>query len=444
MHPNRALNHKIWHLAWPMIISNISVPMLGLVDTAILGHLESAHYLAAVAVGSSILSILYWGFSFLRMGTTGLTAQAHGAAQHDQLRLISAQAICLGVVLGLGMILLSPLLTHVGLLLVVPPGGTDKLAASYMQIRILSAPAMLVTFAIVGWMIGRQNTRWPLLIALFTNGLNVLLDFLLIIGLDMKSDGAAVATVIAEYSGCGLALLLLRQQLATSAGSLDRQRLWRWHDYKELLAVNRHLFVRTLALLGSFAFFTAQGAKQGDIVLAANTIIMNLLLLTAYGLDGFANAAEALVGNAIGRRDQRRFIDTCWHCGLWSLVTAACFSLVFIVGGQGLIGLMTSLPAVAAEAQRYLPWLFLLPLVAVWSYLFDGIFIGATKTAAMQHSMLLSVALVYLPAWYFSQSWGNHGLWFAFLIFNAARGISMAAYFVYFTRRQLWHTEHQR
>lgn len=435
---NKQLNHNIWRLAWPMIISNISVPMLGLVDTAILGHLENAHYLAAVAIGSSVLSFLYWGFSFLRMGTTGLAAQAYGAQQNDQGKLIIGQAICLAIALGLLVILFSPLLIHVGLRLITPPPGIEVTAASYIQIRILSTPALFINFAIIGWFIGRQNTRWPLIIALATNGLNVALDFLLVVGLNMNSDGAALATVIAEYSGCGLALMMLRQHLASTQGHLNKRQLWQWRNYKELIIINQALFIRTLALLGSMAFFTAQGAQQGEAILAANAIMINLLLLTTYGLDGFANAAEALVGDAIGKQNQTAFMQTCTHCLLWSLLTAGLFSLLFFVAGKSLIGLMTSLQAVSSQAELYLPWLIVLPLVAVWSYLLDGIFIGATQTAAMRNSMLLSVALVYLPCWYFTQGWGNHGLWLAFLLFNAARGISLGVYFLSYNRQNSW------
>lgn len=438
MRLKKELNSKIWRLAWPMIIANLSVPMLGLVDTAILGHLENAAYLAAVAVGSSILSFLYWGFGFLRMGTTGLAAQAYGGEHHDRGRLIIGQSLILGLGLGLLIVLLSPWLLQLGLHLIKPPADSVELASSYSQIRIFSAPAVLVNYCIIGWMIGCQNTRWPLFIALFTNCLNILLDVLLIIALGMKSDGAAIATLVAEYSGCGLALVLLRRQLTSTPGQLDRSRLRRWRDYQELLTVNRHLFIRTLALLASFAFFTAQGARQGDIMLAANTIIMNLLLLTAFGLDGFAHAAEALIGDAVGKGRRDVFYQTCGHCGYWSLITAVIFTGLFALLGQHLIALMTSIEPVQTQALQYLPWLVALPLVAVWTYLLDGIFIGATQTRAMQTSMLLSALLVYLPGWYFTRAWGNHGLWFAFLAFNAARGLSLGGYFWIYSRQNRW------
>ena len=438
MRSSSDINHNIWRLAWPMIISNLSVPILGLVDTAILGHLEDAQFLVAVAIGSSILSFLYWGFGFLRMGTTGFAAQAYGAEQHNRSRLIIGQSLILGLVLGLSVVCLSPMLLSVGLRLIVPPMGSEELAASYVQIRIFSAPAVLMNYAIIGWMIGHQNTRWPLIIMLFTNSINLALDFLLIVGLDMNSDGAAIATLIAEYSGCGLALYLLKRQLHRRPGSLDIQSLLRWQDYRELIVVNRHLFVRTLILLASFAFFTAQGAKQGEVIVAANVILIHLLTLTAFGMDGFAHAAEAMVGAAVGKKDGKLFLSVCYHSAFWSLVTALAFTLLFLIAGPAIIGLLTSIAAVKAAAIQYLPWLLVLPLISVWGYLFDGIFIGATQTAAMQTTMIYAATLVYLPTWYFGQYWGNHGLWFALIAFNAARGLFLGFCFYRFNQQQRW------
>ena len=436
-----------------MMLANISTPLLGIVDTAILGHLDSPRYLAAVAVGSSLITFLFWSFSFLRMGTTGLSAQAFGSGDDEQSRLIIARSIILALVLGLLLIVLSPWLLPLGFSLLVPAAGSEQLALSYAQIRIGSTPALLITLAIIGWLIGQQQARWPLLITVVTHGLNILLDVVLIIGLGLHSDGAALATVIAEYSGCGLALWVLWRQLCQQPGQLHRSQryratlyqfqlyrsqLLRWADYRQLLLINRQLFIRTLALLFSFSFFTAQGAQLGENTLAANTLLINLLLLVSFALDGFANAAEALAGEAIGRRDYRRFIETCRHCAGWTLLTAGLFSLLFVLCGPQLIALQTSLPAVRTEALAYLPWLWLLPLVAAGSYLLDGIFIGATRTAAMQYSMLFSLLAVYLPCWYFSQHWGNHGLWLALILFNLSRSLSLAAVFFAYCRRQGW------
>lgn len=421
-----------------MILSNLSVPLLSLVDAAILGHLDSPRYLAAVAVGGSLLSFLYWGFGFLRMGTTGLAAQAFGAKQGVHNRLIVFQAMVLGCVIGLALVLLSPLLIKLGLFLITPPPEARELALSYSTIRLLSAPAVLINFAIVGWLIGQQKTRWPMLIAISTNCLNILLDFLLIMGLDMGSNGAALATLIAEYVGCGLALWVLHRELNSIPGSLNLAALKRLNDYKALLLINRHLFVRTILLLTSFAFFTAQGAQQGEAVLAANSLLMQLLMLTAFGLDGIAHATEALVGDSIGQRNQGLFLTTCQACWQWSALIAVAYSFGFWLLEDILIGLLTSLPTVAEQAHSYYPWLAILPLIAVWSYLLDGIFIGATQGRAMQTSMLISVVLVYFPLWYALQPLGNHGLWLAFCGLNAARAVTLGVYFHKLTKRQHW------
>lgn len=438
MQDKRVLNHKIWCLAWPMIIANISVPLLGLVDAAILGHLENAVYLAAVAVGGTVLSFLYWGFGFLRMGTTGLAAQAFGRKAYNENRSILAQSMVLGGTIGLLIILLSPITLQFGLYLVEPPTDAYQHALTYCSIRVASAPAVLINYGIIGWLIGCQNTRWPLLITVFTNSLNLVFDCVLILGLGMKSEGAAIATLIAEYSGTAMALWVVKKQLRTYPGKLDVSHLWRVSHYSRLLVINRHLFIRSVILLASFAFFTAQGAKQGEVVLAANTLIMHLIMLTSFGLDGFAHAAESLVGDAAGQRNKSLFHQTCWQCTLWSLATALAYTVFFVLLAEPIVSLLTSIEAVRVQTYHYLPWLLALPLLAVWSYLLDGIFIGTTQTQAMQSTMAFSAFAVYLPCWYFTQHWGNHGLWFAFVAFNIARGACLGWLFYRYRRPWRW------
>jgi MATE family multidrug resistance protein len=437
--PNRKqLNNQIWALSWPMMISGLSVPLLGLVDTAVLGHLSTPVYLAAVAVGSAMLSFLYLGFNFLRMGTTGLTAQSVGADDFARSRLVVAQAMVLALSLGMGLLLLAPWLVQLGLALLQPPPEAYDLAASYSAIRLYSAPAVLLTYGISGWFIGQQNTRWPLLITVSTNLINIVLDMLLVIGLGLNSDGAAIATVIAEYSGCALALWALQRQLKQLPTQLERSQLLRLQPYRQLLAVNAHLFVRTVLLLGSFAFFTAQGAKQGEVVLAANALLLQLMMLTSFALDGIAHAAEALAGRAIGSGRLAFFMLTCRLCCRWAVLAGLVMAAFYAVLGSSIIGALSSLEPVVNEALRYLPWLVLLPLVGLWCYLLDGIFVGAAQSQAMQNSMLLSVLLGYLPLWALSQGLGNHGLWLAFVGFHAARSLTLGAYFYAFTRQQRW------
>ena len=277
------LDRKIWGIAWPAILSNISVPILGLVDAAILGHLGDARYLGAVALGTAILSFLYWGFSFLRMGTTGLVARATGAGDHDGAFLVLAQSMVLALVLAGTVILLHPLWLGLGFSLMDPQPALLPLAQSYAGIRITSAPAVLVTYAIIGWFIGRQNTRWPMVIMILTNAANIVLDVVFIIGLGLNSDGAAMATVIAEYLGLAVAVAVVTRQVPAGAWSKARRRIADWAAYSRLLRSNRHLFVRTVCLLASFAFFTAMGDKLGADTLAANALLIQMLMLAAFG-----------------------------------------------------------------------------------------------------------------------------------------------------------------
>jgi MATE family multidrug resistance protein len=432
------INHKIWAIAWPAILSNISLPLLGLVDAAILGHLGTPRYLGAVAVGGAVLSFVYWGFSFLRMGTTGLVAKAMGGGREEGALLVLGQSVVLAVGISLPVILLHPLWLSAGLTLMAPQPDIDSLAGSYIAIRVYSAPAVLATYAITGWFIGRQNTRWPMLIALLTNLANIALDFLFILGLGMNSDGAALATLIAEYLGFALALAAVAYTTRQQRRAWLLRSLGEWRAYRRLLRSNRHLFVRTTCLLFSFAFFTAMGDNLGDEVLAANSLMIQLLMLAAYGLDGFAYAAEALSGNRIGARDLDGFHRAVAACATWSAGAALLASAMFLLLGSPLYRLLTDLPEVRALLQAYHWWLVALPLVAAPSYLLDGIFIGTASTRPMMYTMLASTLLIYLPSWYLTRAWGNHGLWFAFTVFHIGRGVSLYLCYRVLDRRRAW------
>ena len=434
----RRLDHKIWGIAWPAILSNISIPVLGLVDAAILGHLGSTHYLGAVAIGSALLSFLYWGFSFLRMGTTGLVARAMGAAQPERALLVLAQSAVLALVLSLLIILLHPLWLGWGFALMSPRPELQPLADSYASIRIFSAPAVLLTYTVVGWFIGRQDTRWPMFIVVTTNAANIALDFLLIVGLGMHSDGAAMATVIAEYLGCALALFAVWHKLPALPQRQFYRQLWVISRYRHLLRSNRHLFLRTLCLLFSFAFFTAMGDKLGSDILAANALLMHLLMFAAFAMDGFAFAAEGLAGTRLGADDLQGFYTAVRRCSRWCAVTAVAISLLLLIFHQPLFSLLTNLSEIRQLLLQYYLWLVLLPLVAAPSYLLDGVFIGSAETRYMMTTMLLSAFLVYLPVWYLTQGWGNHGLWLAFTAFNAARGILLYRCYRQLSRSSAW------
>jgi MATE family multidrug resistance protein len=434
---SRELDAKIWGIAWPAILANISIPLLGLVDAALLGHLETPIYLGAVAIGGAVLSFLYWGFSFLRMGTTGEVARAVGAGDERRALLALARAAVLALAIASLLWLLRSPLLGLGLTLMGADQATRDLAASYGALRLLSAPAVLLTYTVVGWCIGHQDTRWPMRIVIATNLANILFDWLFISVLGLASDGAAAATVIAEYLGLGLAVAAVR---ARGTGPLDGllTALWQRRPYLRLLQSNLHLFLRTLALLFAFAYFTAAGETLGPDVLAANAVMMQFLMFAAFALDGFAYAAEGMSGGALGARDGGAFRRVVLRCAYWSGLSALLISALILLGRPWLFPLLSNLPEVQAVMRAQGLWLVLLPLAAAPSYLLDGIFIGAGATRAMALSMLFCVLAVYLPAWELARPWGNHGLWLAFTLFNAARGLTLGAAFVWLSRRDRW------
>ena len=433
-----APTHKrVWALAAPMILSNLSVPLVALVDSAVVGHLPHAHQLAAVAIGGSLYTLLTWAVGFLRMGTTGFAAQAAGREDGGALRQVLLQGLLLGGLLALVLILLALPFSSAALSLMQPSAELDALARSYLHIRLLGLPAVLATYALIGWLLGTQNARGPLAILLTTNLLNVALDLLFVLGLHWGVAGAAWASVIAEWSGALLGLWLTRRALSGYAGQIDWPALRRWLNWRPLLAVNRDIFIRTLALQLVFFLITVQGSRLGDATVAANALLLNGLLLTAHALDGLAHAVEALCGHALGARDRQTLRRSLIVAGGWSLLASLGFALLFLFGGHWFIDLQTNIVPVRTLALDYLPYLALLPLLAVWSYLLDGLFIGATRAREMRNAMLLAVGLSLPLAWWL-QAFGNHGLWLAFLCFMLLRSLCLGVYAYQLTRDDRW------
>jgi MATE family multidrug resistance protein len=422
-------DRDIWRIAAPMILSNISVPLLGMVDTGVTGHLEDAVYLGAVAIGATIFGFLFGGLNFLRMGTTGITAQKYGANDHDGVKIALGQALVVALAVSSVLLVLQLPLVALSLRLLGPEPAIASYADQYFLIRIWSAPATLANYALIGWFIGLQNARVPLYIVLAINVTNIVLDLLFVLVLGMKVDGVAAASVIAEFTGLAVGVAFAMPWLKRQSGHMLMSHLTTLKEYTAFFAVNVHLLIRTLALMFTFAFITAAGARLGGVILAANAVLINMLNLMSFALDGFAHAAEALVGKAVGARD-RDALETAVRLALkWSLYVAGLFCLFFFVGGRPLVRLLTDLPDVIAAADRYLPWLVTLPIVAVWSYLYDGVFVGATRAREMRDIMLISSFLVFVPAWYAFSFLGNHGLWLALVLFLAARGAGMHYYY---------------
>ena len=415
----------VWRIAAPMILSSISTPLVGLVDTALMGHLDRPSFLAGVAAGATIFSILFMSLNFLRMGTTGIAAQAFGSGDHAAIFKSLAQPMLIAIVLAALLLLVQSPTIDLSVWLLGLSNETAGFTEQYFSIRVWSAPAALANFVVIGWLLGMQNARGPLAIVLTINVTNIVLDVFLVLGLDLDIRGVAMATVCAEIAGLliglGFVLANLRQHSPNwrVAGMFDLE------TYRRLLGVNSNLFFRSIALMFTFAFITAQGARMGDIVLAANALLLNFQLFLSYALDGIAHAAEALTGKAVGARNQAGLRLAVQRTLLWSLLFAAFFSVFYLIGGTAIINMLTNLQEIRTTAYIYLPWVAILPLLSVGAFLYDGVFVGTTRSREMRIIMVGSLVLVFLPVWYGTTALGNHGLWLAFVMFMAVRSLAM-------------------
>lgn len=437
---HRPTHRRVWALAAPMILSNISVPLVALVDSTVIGHLPHAHQLGAVAVGASLYTFLAWAMGFLRMGATGFAAQAAGRGDGAALRQILLQGLILAMGLALLLGAIGVPLSGAALHLMQPSAELDQMTRSFFHTRLLGLPAALASFALVGWFLGTQNARAPLAILLSTNVLNIALNLWFVLGLDWGVVGSARASVIAEWSGALVGLAMTRPALRAYPGQIAWAALRRWQSWHPLLAVNRDIFIRSLALQSVFFLITVQGARLGDATVAANALLLNGLLLTAHALDGLAHAVEALCGHAIGAHDRPALRRSLVVAGGWSLLASLGFAVLFLLGGHLFIEMQTDIPDVRQTAFTYLPYLAVLPLIAVWSYLLDGLFIGATRAREMRNGMLLTVLLLLPFAWAL-QGLGNHGLWLTFLLFMFLRSLTLGAFAWHLQRRDRWFAE---
>ncbi|UTM57451.1 MATE family efflux transporter DinF [Photobacterium sp. CCB-ST2H9] len=425
------LHRQVFALALPMVLSNITVPLLGLVDAAVIGHLEHAWYLGGVAVGGTMISVTFWLLGFLRMATTGLCAQAYGASNKKAQAMVLLQGLALAWGLALLLILCHRLIAGTVFHFSDASDAVKTYADQYFSIRIWGAPAALANFVIMGWLLGSQNARLPMWLLIITNSVNILLDVVFVLGLGWQVKGAAAASVIAEYSGMVLGLSFVSRQWLVHALPDWRKLLNQvGQGVDRLLRLNRDIFLRSLCLQLAFSFMTFQGASLGDNVVAANAVLMSFLMLVSYGMDGFAYAMEAMVGKAIGARNRDALGRTLISTTFWSLVIAVLMTLAFSCFGPQIISLISDIPAVQSEASRYLPWLAAVPLVSMWCFLLDGIFIGATRGREMRNSMFVATCTFFL-IWQLFHSFGNHALWAAMLAFLGMRGLSLAAIFVY-------------
>jgi MATE family multidrug resistance protein len=417
-------------IAWPIIVSNISTPLLGLVDTAVIGNLGDPALIGAIAVGGMVFSFLYWGFGFLRMGTTGLVAQAMGAGNDDEVKAAFYRAALMGVFISLTLVAAQQPIATLAFKLIDGSPAVEAAAGTYFTIRIWAAPFSMVYLAILGYLLGQQKSSAILGIQLLLNGTNILLDFVFVIGLDWGVAGIAAATVIAEVLATSVGLIIVIRHMRHTYGSsrVTIKLISNIVAITRTLAVNRDIMIRTLCLIFAFAWFTNQGAMAGDVLLATNAILMQFVGFSAFFLDGYALAAESLVGNAVGAKNPRQLKLTLRYINELGLLTAGLLCLIFFISGPHVIDLLTNVEEVRSTARTYLLWAVAAPVISLWCYLLDGVFIGATCTREMRNAMVISL-VIYLGAWYFATPYfANHGLWLSLHIYFIARALTLVIY----------------
>jgi len=418
------MHKQILRLAIPNILSNLSVPLLGMVDTALMGRMDNPLYLGAIALGSVVFSFLYWGFGFLRMGTTGLTAQAFGKKRHDETVMVLGRGLSIALTGSVLLVLFQVWIEGISFQLLAGGDEVEDLAREYFRIRIYAAPATLALYAFHGWFLGLQNARYPMWLTIFVNACNIVFNMVLIYGWGMKSDGVALGTVMAQYCGLIMAtgMFIYRYKHYLNHWSQD---LFRdTTDIKQFFSVNADIFIRTVCLIFTFAYFTSTAASLGSEILAANQILLQYFYLMSFGVDGFAFAAESLVGRFKGSSESDKLQQAIRGLFLWGMGIGIIFSLIYLLAGSSLLWLFTDQEPVINTAKKYIRWLALIPVLGAAAFMWDGVYIGATATRAMRNTMLLATLLFFFPLAYWGVDLGgNHALWLAMAVFMASRSI---------------------
>jgi len=420
-----SLTHKrVLGVAVPIVLANATIPILGAVDTAVVGQLGLAAPIGAVGIGAIIITAIYWLFGFLRMGTTGLTAQAIGSGDKSETSALLVRGIVIGLVAGL-VLIIAQVPIFLGALQLSPASmEVESLAQKYLQIRVYSAPAAIALFGITGWLIAKEKTREVLLLQLALNGINIVLDLVFVLKLGWGVEGVAIATLIAEWSGLIFGLWLAREGFNNGYWKnwiqiFDRVRLI------QMAKVNSDIMIRSILLEISFVSFLFLGSSFDDATLAANQVLIQFLNITAYALDGFAFAAEALVGQALGAKNRPLFRRAVVMTSQWGLGSVILMALAFFVFGNSIINIMTTAQDVRTVGYEYLPWMVIAPLAGAAAWMLDGIFIGATRTADMRNMMFISFCVYLIALAILLPKYGNHGLWASLIIFSLARGITL-------------------
>lgn len=415
------MNRKILRLAIPSIAANITTPLLALVDTAITGHMGSARFLAAIALGGVMFNMLYWIFSFLRGGTSGLSSQAYGAGDMRAVALVLKRSLTVALAAGAVMILLQrPLLTVMGRFLDPDDPAVLSLASLYFTILIWGAPAVLGNYAMSGWFLGMQNSRMLLWVSLIINITNIALSLILVYIFHMGLTGVATGTLVAQWVGFGAGFLFMHGYRIPST---TLREVMRWSELKRFFKVNLEVMLRTICLVAVTVWFTRTGAQQGAVILAVNTLLMQLFLLFSYMMDGFAFAGEALVGRFVGARDWQQMRLCVHRLFMWGAAWASVFTLVYLLCGESFLNLLSDDPAVVRASGEYYLWAVSIPLVSFAAFAWDGVYIGATLTRQLLISMAGAMAVFFITLHFLYPSLGNHALWLAFVLYLGARGL---------------------
>lgn len=414
-------DQQILAIALPAIVTNITVPLLGLVDTAIVGHMGSAAYIGAVAVGSMIFNLVYWLFGFLRMGTSGMTAQACGRRDFNEITRLLVRSGWVSLTIALLIVVLQWPIREGMLWFIRPTDDVRPLAATYFDIVVWGAPAMLSLYSLSGWFIGMQNTRIPMLVSIMQNVVNILASLTFVYGLGMKVEGVALGTVVAQYAGCMMALWCLwryyRKVLGLRGQSFHRSSLTAY------FSSNRDIFLRTLCLVAVNLYFTSAGARQGATILAVNTLLMQLYLLFSYILDGFAYAGEALGGKYWGAKEMDTYKDIVRRLFGWGALMTILFTAIYVIGGTPFLSILTDEPQVVEASKAYVWWAYLIPAAGVAAFIWDGLFIGTTQTRGMLVSSAVAALVFFVTATVTMNIMGNHGLWLSMILYLLTRGI---------------------
>lgn len=416
-------NREILQIALPSIVSNITVPLLGLIDVTIVGHLGAASYIGAIAVGGMLFNIIYWIFGFLRMGTGGMTAQAYGQQDDAEMMRLLTRSMGVGALIAFTLILFQYPIERTAFAFIETTPDIERLATTYFRICIWGAPAVLGLYSFSGWFIGMQNSRYPMFIAITQNIVNILVSLALVYGFEMKIEGVAIGTLVAQYAGFLMAITLWMHKYkairchAELRSLMDKQAMYRFFQ------VNRDIFLRTLCLVAVTVFFTSAGAAQGEVVLAVNTLLMQLFTLFSYIMDGFAYAGEALAGKHIGANNRTGLQQMVRQLFVWGIGLSLAFTLMYGIGGEGFLKLLTNEESVIAASSNYFYWVLAIPLAGFAAFLYDGIFIGATATRLMLFAMAIAAATFFLIYFSCRSTLGNHALWLAFISYLALRGI---------------------